>query len=184
MKEEAPRFAASAAALVFAAQVCALPLYGAVKCVYYLAVKRAPEIYYASFQFQNYNAADEQAAAQYIRAHTDSADGVFVWGNDATIRYLADRPNPSRFTFEMPLSLRGPYLARYRAEAMRDLLARMPAYFVVGVNWWTGDTKGQSLAKFPAMAAFLKQDYRLEKSFGVIDVYRRNSTGQPVSLER
>ena len=184
VKEEAPRLAASAAALVFAAQVCAPPLYGAAKCVYYLAVKRAPETYYASFQFQNYNAADEQAAARYIRARTDSADGVFVWGNDATIRYLADRPNPSRFTFEMPLSLRGPYLDRYRTEAMHDLLARAPVYFVVGVNWWTGDTKEQSLAKFPAMAAFLKQDYSLEKSFGVIDIYRRNGIGRPISFER
>ena len=184
MKEEAPRIAASAAALVFAVQVCALPLYGAAKSIYYLAVKHAPETYYASFQFQNYNAADEQAAARYIRAHTDSADGVFVWGNDATIRYLADRPNPTRFTFEMPLSLRGPYLDRYRTEAMHDLGARAPVYFVVGVNWWTGDTKEQSLAKFPAMAAFLKQGYRLEKRFGVIDIYRRNGMGQPASFER
>jgi hypothetical protein len=181
LKEEAPRLAASAAALVFAVQVCALPLYGAAKCVYYLAVKRSPQRYYASFQFQNYNAADEQAAARYIRAHTRSTDGVFIWGNDATIRYLADRPNPTRFTFEMPLSLRGPYLDRYRAEAMHDLTARAPAYFVVGANWWAGDTKEQSLAKFPAMAAFLKHGYRLEKTFGVVDVYRRNGMGQPIS---
>jgi hypothetical protein len=114
----------------------------------------------------------------YIKARTKSDDGVFVWGNDATARYLADRPDPSRFTFEMPLSLQGPYLAQYRTEAMRELRARPPTYFIVGINWWGQDTKEQSVAKFPEMATFLGQGYSLEKSFGVLDLYRRNAPAE------
>jgi len=184
VKGDAPLIVTSGAALIFTAQVCAPPFYDAAKSMYYLGVKHAPDSYYASFQFQNYNAEDERAAARYIKAHTNSNDGVFVWGNDATVRYLADRPNPSRFTFEMPLSLQGPYRKRYRAEAMGELRARPPTYFVAGVNWWAGDTKAQSLAKFPEMAAFLKYGYSREQSFGVVDLYRRNGSAKPHAFER
>lgn len=174
------------AALAFAGQVCALPFYDAAKCIYYLAVKRAPESYYASYQFnadavvdrRTYNAADELAAARYIEARTKPDDGVFVWGNDATVPYLANRPNPSRFTFEMPLSLQGPYLARYRAEALNQLRTRPPAYFVLGINWWSSDTKEQSIAKFPELASFLAKSYSREKSFGILDLYRRNESAE------
>ena len=162
------------AALVFAGQVCALPLHDTAKFLYYFGVKHAPERYYASFHYGPYNAADERAAARYIAAHTNADEGVFVWGNDATIRYLANRPNPSRFTFEMPLTLQGPYLARYRAEAMRELLTRPPTYLVVGVTW-LGVTKEESLGNFPELAAFLHAHYHLEKSFGFDDLYRRNA---------
>lgn len=175
VKGNAPLIIAFGAALAFTVEVCAPPLREAVKCIYYLAVKHDPDGYYSAFQVYIYNAEDEQAAARYIKAHTKPDDGVFVWGNDATVQYLADRRNPSRFTFEMPLSLPGSYLERYRAEAIREVRARPPTYFLVGINWWGSDTKEQSLAKFPEMDAFLKQDYSLEKSFGALDLYRLNA---------
>ena len=179
-KSGAPLMLTLAAALAFSAEVLALPMYDATKSIYYLALKRDPGRYYASYSFvvdgaALYNAENERAAARYIAAHTKPDDGVFIWGNDATVRYLANRPNPSRFTAEMPLSLPGGYLERYRAEAMRELRARPPTYFVVGINWWRPDTREQTLAKFPELSAFLKQGYSLEKSFGILDLYRRKA---------
>ncbi|HTI01810.1 MAG TPA: hypothetical protein VL752_12765 [Acidisoma sp.] len=176
-KAGASRIVAFGAALMFTVQVCAPPFYDATKCIYYLDMKHAPDRYYASFEFFHvYNAEDERAAASYIAGRTSPEDGVFIWGNDATVRYLANRPNPSRFTYEMPLSLPGRYLARYRVEVMHELRARPPTYFIVGINWWGADSKAQALGKFSALAAFLNQGYSLEKSFGALDLYRRNAT--------
>jgi hypothetical protein len=175
VKGGSPLFLTCSAALAFAVQVCGLPFYDAAKYIYYVALKHEPYRYYASYHTYLYNAEDERAAARYVTASTKPDDSVFVWGNDATVPYLADRPNPSRFTFEMPLSLPGPYLERYRAEAIRELRARPPTYFIVGINWWAPDTKQQSLAKFPEMADFLGKEYSFEKSFGVLDLYRRKA---------
>jgi len=173
---------ATAAALTFAAEICAVPLHDAAKCIYYLAFKHQRDLYYSSFNFMVngadvYGVANELSAERYLAGHTTPHDGVFIWGNDATIRYLADRPNPTRFTFEMPLSMPGTFRAGYRVEALQGLRKRPPAYFIVGTNWWRMDTKGQALAKFPEMANFLRQNYKLDKSFGLIDLYRRKSPG-------
>jgi hypothetical protein len=161
-------------ALMFTFLVCAQPLLAAVRSVYFLDIKHTPDAYYASFQFEKYNSEDQIAAARYIRAHTNPRDGVFVWGNDATARYLTNRPNPTRFTFEMPLSLQGAYRARYRIEVMQQLRVHPPTYFMVGMNWWNTDTKQQSLEKFPDLNTFLNQNYHLETSFGNLDLYRHN----------
>ncbi|MBC2665154.1 hypothetical protein H7F51_06460 [Novosphingobium flavum] len=181
----AGRFIAAAAAITLAAQVCAMPLRDTAKFLYYFALERAPDRYYASFHFapdnasgaRIYEVAAEREAARYIAAHTGPADPVFVWGNDATVQYLADRPNPTRFSFEMPLSLDGEYRAAYRAEAMAAFHRAPPVYFVAGMNWWAADTKAQSLARFPELAAFVKAHYHLEKSIGTLDLYRLDQTG-------
>jgi Dolichyl-phosphate-mannose-protein mannosyltransferase len=158
-------------ALVLTA-VVARPLRDVVRFGYYDALKQDPESFYAAYSFRLYNAADEIAVARYLAAHTRPQQGIFVWGSDAPY-YLADRPNPSRFTFLMPLTLPGAYRAAYRAEAMHALNAHPPAYFVVGIAWDGLSKAGAKLADFPAMANFLSQHYSLEKSIGALDIYRR-----------
>jgi hypothetical protein len=135
-------------------------------------LKHDPEGYYASYSFRLYNAGDEIAAAHYIAAHTSAQQEVFDWGSDA-LYYLANRPNSSRFTFIMPLTLPGPYRAAYHAEVMRELMARPPAYIVSGISWDGLSKAEQDLKGFPAMAQFLNEGYSLEKSFGVVDIYIR-----------
>ena len=158
--------------LMFAA-VVKHPLNDVAKFAYYYGLKRDLQGYYASFNFRLYNAADEIAAARYIAAHTTSQQGVFIWGSDA-LYYLANRSNPSRFTFVMPLTLPGPYRAAYREEAISELMARPPTYFVTGISW-DGLSKAETaMADFTAMASFLNQHYSLEKSIGVLNIYRRN----------
>jgi Dolichyl-phosphate-mannose-protein mannosyltransferase len=168
------------AGVTFAAQVCALPMHDTAKFFYYFGLKHSPQGYYGSFHYGPYNAADERASASYIIAHTTPGQGVFVWGNDATIRYLSGRPNPTRFTMEMPLVMKGTYLDQYQAEAMRGLISHPPTYIVVGVTWY-GNPKEESLATFPAFDAYLHQNYTLEKSFGVDDIYRRNEAGPGIA---
>ena len=141
---------------------------------YYLILKRDPEGYNASHSFRLYNAGDEIAVARYVAAHSAPRQGLFIWGSDA-LYYLADRPNPTRFTFLMPLTMAGPYRAAYRAEVMRDLEARPPTYFVTGISWDGLSKATTELPNFPMMANFLSQKYYLEKSIGVLNVYRRRS---------
>ena len=149
------------------------PLSDVAKFAYYYGLKRDLVGYYASFNFRLYNAADEIAAARYIAEHTTPQQGVFIWGSDA-LYYLANRPNASRFTFVMPLTLPGPYRAAYRAEAISELMARPPTYFVTGIAW-DGLSKAESaMTDFTAMASFLNQHYSLEKSIGVLNIYRLN----------
>jgi hypothetical protein len=157
--------------LVLAAVVKA-PLQEVARLGYYSIVRRDFDEYYSFYSLRLYNAADEIAAARYVAAHTRPDQGVFSWGSDA-LYFLADRPNPSRFTFVMPLTLPGPYRETYRAEAMRELTANPPTYFVSGIAWDGLSKAATELEDFPAMADFLKQHYSLEKSIGVLDIYRR-----------
>ena len=170
--------------LAFFAQVCTLPLYDVAKAGYYLVLKRSPELFYSSYAFrpgqgiakeQNYTAGDEMAAAEYIAANSAPDEGLFVWGNNATAGYLADRPNPTRFVMEMPLSIDSPYRAQYRAEAMAALTATPPKFIIVGINWWTPSPRAEVLANFPEFATFLEQNYQYDRSFGAIDVYRMDA---------
>lgn len=132
--------------------------------------------YLTRFQFQTYVASDEVLAAQYIRDHTRPEEGMFVWGIDATVAFLSDRPNPSRFTFNMPLSSAGTFREAYRQEVLTNLAAAPPTYIVVGSPWQTYRTKEDTLGEFPEFAAVLRNGYALERSFGYVDLYRRNAT--------
>jgi hypothetical protein len=156
--------------LVLAA-VVKQPLTEVARLGYYSILKRDFDEYYSLYTLRLYNAGDEIAAARYVAAHSSTNQGLFVWGSDA-LYFLADRPNPSRFTFAMPLTLPGPYREAYRSEAMRDLTARPPTYFVTGIAWDGLSKAATEIADFPALADFFKQHYSLEKSIGLLDLYR------------
>jgi hypothetical protein len=129
------------------------------------------DTHYAKYHFRDYIAADEIKAARYLKEHTGSDDQVFVWGVDATVNFLSGRANPTRFSFNMPLSMVSPFRALYREETMRKLNAEPPVFIVVGAPWeWQ---KEEALAQFPEFEALLKQGYALETSMGDLDLYRR-----------
>lgn len=83
----------------------------------------------------------------------------------------------------MPLTMPGPYRAAYRAEAMRNLQAHPPTYFVTGIAWDGLSKATTDLADFPMMASFLSHHYSLEKSFGILDVYRHRGEPGSASLQ-
>jgi len=166
---------------VVLAAVLVKPLIDVAKFGYFRLLKQDEARYYGTYGLRLYSAADEIAAARYVAAHTGRHDGVFIWGADATVRYLADRPNPSRFTFALPLSVPGAYRAAYRAEALRDVTAHPPTYFITGIAWDGLSKATITAADFPAMAKFLQQNYAVEKSIGILDLYRLRS--HPVQVE-
>ena len=116
--------------------------------------------------------AHQVEAADHIRKNSAPDDGLYIWGNEAIIRFLADRPSPTRFGFNLPLVLDGPYLAAYRAEVMEDLRSAPPRYIVIGLSW-EGGRKETSLAKFPEFKDFLAKHYAFEIAFGTVHLYRR-----------
>jgi hypothetical protein len=90
------------------------------------------------------------------------------------IYYLADRPNPTRFINDPPLSLPNRYRERWRQEVMADLTADPPVYIVVAMDDATSfeaDTSEEQLPNFPAFAAFLAAHYRLETTIGDFGIY-------------
>ena len=133
------------------------------------------EQYYASYAAAGYVAGDNIKAADYIRERTSAADGLAVWGNEAVLNFLAARPNPTRFVYAMPLTEGGPgsIRDRYRREYVAALDKQLPAYFVVGTPWGSGN-KEQSLSGFPELAQILHDRYSFETEFGKLDLYRRN----------
>lgn len=161
----------SCAVLVLAG-VSGRPARDVMKLAYYRIFQDDPQSYYSSYNFRMYNSADEIAAASYIAENSDPAEGVYIWGSDSTVAYLADRPSSSRFTFSMPLTMAGEYRDDYRAQVIQQLTMRPPTYFVVGITWDGLGTSLSTLADFPEMAIFLDDNYIFEKQFGVIDIYR------------
>lgn len=153
------------AAFIFLAQVSLSPLQDVLRWAKEIT-GLLTDNYYDAYTRETYTATDEVNAAQYIMSRTTPDDSVFMWGNDAAIRFLANRPNPSRFNSIWPLMAKGPLLDQYRAELMQALRDKPPVYFIVG-------TRGpETIGKFPELAGFLAEQYALETSVGYVKLYR------------
>jgi hypothetical protein len=117
-------------------------------------------------------------AAAYVRAHTRSGDPVLVWGFEPPVYILSGRDAPTRFFFDVPLTVRFAPEA-WRAEFLRDLQARPPALFLVLRNdripWATGrkDDSTAQLAEWPELSGWLAAHYRRETEIEDFTVYRR-----------
>ena len=131
-----------------------------------------PAQYQARFRLGQYSAADQIAAAEYIRAHTDATDRIAIFGYEAPIVFLSGRTNATRFGYALPLvGWQSSQAARdrYRREFLAALDDR-PEYIIVGILLLGGT---ESIEVFPEFEAFLKRGYRLDRSFGAVDLYRR-----------
>jgi hypothetical protein len=165
-------FTLIAAVLLFG-KLAESPALDVARWLQYVSGKTTHDEYYASFVKGPYVAGDNIKAARYIRDRTDDADGVVVWGNEATICFLSGRENPTRFVFAMPLTRGKPGAIRsaYRLEYMNRLRESPPVYFVVGMQHGPLDKK-KSLREFPELATFLRSRYRLETQIGFLELYR------------
>ena len=144
--------------------------------VRYLAGVDTTAQYYGTFRLGQYSAADQMAAANYIDSHTAPTDRVAIFGYESPIVYLSGRKNATRFSYALPfVGVQSSPAARerYRREFMKSIESE-PAYIVVGILLLGGS---RSIEVFPEFAEFLSRRYRLEQSFGVVDLYRRN--GEP-----
>lgn len=130
--------------------------------------------YYARFGLddRSYVAADQMAAAEFIRANTTDRDRVAIFGYDAPVLFLSGRANATRYSYALPLvghRSSSAFRAKYRRDYMASL-ADVPAYVVVGLLF---SGKARTLDEFPEFKAYLARHFALERSFGNVDVYRR-----------
>lgn len=139
------------------------------------------EQYYAHFGLddRSYVAADQMAAAEFIRANTTDRDRVAIFGYDAPVLFLSGRNNATRYSYALPL-VGHRSSSEFRTEYRRDYMASLadvPAYVVVGLLF---SGKQRTLDEFPEFKAYLAQHFALQRSFGNVDVYRRRA-GSPAT---
>lgn len=130
--------------------------------------------YYARFGLddRSYVAADQMAAAEFIRANTTDTDRVAIFGYDAPVLFLSGRANATRYSYALPLVGHRSSSA-FRTEYRRDFMASLvsvPAYVVIGLLF---SGKQRTLDDFPEFKAYLARHFALQRSFGNVDVYRR-----------
>ena len=117
-------------------------------------------------------------AAEYLRQQTTEADYVQVWGFETLINTLCGRRPPTRFGFNYPLIVADgtEFQQRYRREFLGDLSSRRPAYIVI-VDRDTNDlmpkTSKQYLEGFPEFAAYVQEEYELDRTIGHCELWRR-----------
>ncbi|MFN8532210.1 MAG: glycosyltransferase family 39 protein [Dehalococcoidia bacterium] len=140
--------------------------------------------YYAQFAHNlndvdvySFNAARD--TADYLRERTTSNDTVLVWGFQALVNWLADRPSPTRYVFSYPLTIGRPDSAP-RREARETFLhefdAARPAYVVLvskDVNPIQPVDSVTLLDGFPALKARLDRDYVKERDIAEFQIFRR-----------
>jgi hypothetical protein len=138
---------------------------------------------------------EDVAVASYLRAHTAPADPIFVWGYESLVYYFADRYPPARFQMTTPLVLRAdaaeydPMQQRWRAELVRDLTARPPAYVAVvrDDHWWWAPNQLSSeelVGEFPALKALIDRDYVDDTTIGRFRIYRRRGMAADAVSQR
>lgn len=132
------------------------------------------------YKTNDFSLKDDLKLADYVEAHTDPDDRVFLWGFEPLVNYVAGRKTESRFLYNYPFAVSwgNPDYARELMDALR---ARPPALFVVaskdatpGVTGNPKDSRALFL-DFPELRAFVEEGYHLEKSITRFDVYRRNA---------
>jgi len=161
---------AGIAALMFVGQVGLTPARDGARWARLMAGGFEGDHYYDAYQKDAYIATDIVQAARYVKEHTAPNEGVFVWGNDATIRFLAERPSPTRFTHVFAQAADGPLRAAYRSELMRDLTNEPPLYIAIGSPWRPG-AKEDSATWFPEFENFLEHEYVFETAIGNVNLY-------------
>lgn len=128
--------------------------------------------------------------AMYLRQRTRPGDAIQVWGYESLVYYLAARDAASRFQTTHPLVMRVPgqdltaMQRRWRAEFLKDLETRPPAYIAVvrGDRWWWAPeerTSEELLDDFPEWKALIADQYTPDRTLGRFLVFRRVMSTPP-----
>jgi len=165
-------------ALLFFGQVAASPTVDVGRWLQFMTGMKTRTQYYSQYVRRFYVASDTMEASAYLKERTSPSDTIAVWGNEATINYLSERQNPTRFVFAMPLTAVGSAILRanYRKEYMAAFNTHPPRYFVVGQPHDGSPDKAAVLREFPELDSFVRDHYSLERQFGFLDLYRLAET--------
>lgn len=142
--------------------------------------RREVEAQYHPLYRQNHQLVD------YIRAHSDEDDRVFVWGLWPQVYFWLDRPLLDRFLVNS--GLRATWAPdSWRRELIEDLTVSPPRFFAVAYGdnqpWLVGNsqTSDQHLDEsFPELRAFLLASYVPVLDLGLFVLYERS----PPAVER
>jgi 4-amino-4-deoxy-L-arabinose transferase-like glycosyltransferase len=125
---------------------------------------------------QAFSAADNERLADYIRAHTEARDRIFVFGMTGGTYFSSDRLPASRFLFVYPAVSNMIDRPEFRVEGLAAELARTsPRYIVLQRHNGDSFSGWRAVDSFaaPPMVALLR-NYRQETEIGDFLLYRRN----------
>jgi hypothetical protein len=134
-------------------------------------------------QDRDYSFLADTQVATYVRAHTAPSQRILIWGFEPSVYLLANRRPPTRFFFNVPVAV--PFSPQsWKNEFLADLNRNLPELFLVlrhdAIPWANGlkeDSSGQ-LRNWPALSAFLEQNYRFETQIEDFAIYR-HKTNEP-----
>lgn len=180
-----PRALAVASVVVIAMQAAILPAKYVADWLTYISGRHTAAEYYGDFgRHALVRPAEDIALAAFIAANTPSDAPLGVWGADAAIAYLADRPSVDRFpqTLWLTMAPDAEVTRALRREYLAAIEQRRPPYYVVADTIVLMGAQRPALAQdFPELADHLARYYVLTCRIGEFTVHRRATYGRAVS---
>jgi len=144
--------------------------------------RRDPGTFYRNYPWaraiSHYDA--QMHVIQYLRQNSSPQDGVFVWGSEPLIYFLAQRNPPTRFVTNLGvISFWTP--PGWRLELVRDLEAAPPQYIVVESEDWVPmlsfnflDSAAYLQQRFPALLTLVTRRYQKVDDYQNFAIYRHD----------
>jgi hypothetical protein len=115
--------------------------------------------------------------AEGIAQHASPGGEIVIWGWMPECYVQTQTFMATRDAQTGPQISEGPYLQYYRERFMTEIQARPPSLFVdvVGPDSWKfNDPASQAHESFPALAAFINENYTIQEHRGAARVYKRD----------
>ena len=141
----------------------------------YIIGRHSAESYYGRFEDATVFPAAQRAAARHLIANTSPDEGLAVWGPDAGLLYLTNRPTPFRLAgwyWPMTTGFDSVRFA-YRREYLDSFERTPPRYVIVNNTQVEGQNRFQRLENFPEFDALLRRDFALDTVIGPLTLLRR-----------
>ena len=121
------------------------------------------DAYVGQFVDTDFSTADTRAAARLVDQMTAPGDPIYLWGFDALVYFLADRPAATRLGYDYPMVIGSPdYIDKSRHELLAALARNPPRAILVeddDANNLMPQTSRASLRVFPELQSFIATHY-------------------------
>lgn len=152
----------------------------------YLGGNQSKMDYYQGFRGGEFVADESQAVVEYIAAHTDPGQRLYIWGFRPEIYYLTATRPATRFIFQFPLVAEW-YPAEWRQQEVDHLWAQTnagdgPIYVLIlkadYMPWVTGrhEDSNQLLQEYEPLNSWIIYNYELETQIGNFLIWRQRTT--------
>ncbi len=175
------RFRQTAAVFVAAALIGALAWGIGSRTLPYLTGQEDQLAYYGRFVAGEFVAAESLQVADYLRAHVQQGDSLFIWGFRPEVYYMSGLNPAARFIFHFPL-VADWYPPEWRDQTVETLWAALPPYVLVlqvdYLDWVTGIPNADSntlLQSYISLNDWLIYNYDRDTQIGNFFLWRRKS---------